>query len=164
MFTNDAYLEYFTDLTPTRLTTWKLKQISFTTDEMMSVASRFFYADRINPGDTTIERSICVGRNGQTEILADRDMTLLEAFTFEAIFYYLLKNKSPQFEINFDDCISHILEKNKRSFNSFDSLLSTVRNECYLQMEKNEDLRYKLLKYYRKNRKNLNFEIVEKGT
>ncbi len=163
VFGNNRLLGYFVDLTPRKMTRWESKHIAFSMDEMMKVASKFFYVSKINLIDTTVERKICVGMNGQDRYSAGRDLTLLEAFTFEAIFYYLLKNNAPLFETDFREYSVRSLGVNKNKYPSIDALLSAIRNECYEQMSKNEDLKDSLTRYYRKNRNNLNFEIAETG-
>ena len=160
---DNRLLSYFVDLTPRTMTVWKQKPITFSIGEMMKVASRFFYVSSINPVNTTIERSICVGMNGQDKHQYDKDMTLMEAFAFEAIFHYLLKNRTPLFESDFKNYSLRSLESNKKLNSSMETLLSAVRIECYEQMSRNEDLKHDLLKYYSKNRNNLNFEISETG-
>jgi hypothetical protein len=82
----------------------------------------------------------------------DKDMTLMEAFAFEAIFHYLLKSRTPLFESDFKNYSLRSLDP------SMEMLLSAVRIECYEQMSRNEDLKHDLLKYYSKNRNNLNLK------
>ena len=138
-----------------------MKGVLFSMDEMMLVASRYFYPDRMNERDTTIISHICVGINGQKESKHNRDLTLLEAFTFEGIFFYLLKDIPPQFETDFYDCIKTSLAGNKKKFTTFEGLLNSVRKECNEAMINNNDLKYKLVKYYKRNKSNLNFKIIE---
>ncbi|HZV71058.1 MAG TPA: hypothetical protein VFG10_16000 [Saprospiraceae bacterium] len=161
---NKNIVNYFKNLTPRSLTTWEQKEVLFSIDEMMMVASRYFYVDKVNEKDTTLISHICVGIHGQNEIGSSSDLTLLEAFTFEGIFYYLLKDSPPLFERNFDDYLKHSLEMNKRKFTTFEILLNAVRNECYTEMYQNDDLKRKLVKYYKRNKNNLNFELKINGS
>lgn len=150
--------DYFRSLTPNDLITWQ-KTDTFSVDELMITASRYFYCDGIEPSDTTIQWHICVGINGQNEYKSDRDLTLLEAFSIEVIMHYLSKNKDPQFFREFDAYSDKITEEKITDFKDFESYLLEIRNLCYLEMQNNTDLKEKLLKYYKKNKSNLNFVI-----
>ena len=64
---NKIIVDYFKNLTPKALTIWEEKEAIFSIEEMMMVASRYFYANKVNEKDTTLMSHICVGINGQKE-------------------------------------------------------------------------------------------------
>jgi len=150
---------YFSALTPKNLVTWNAKADTFSIDELMLVASKFFFCDAINKEDTTIQTHVCIGINGQDEYKSDRDLTVLEAFTFEAIFSYLNKRKVPLFYAEFELFKNKTTKEKTTEFNDFDSFLIDIRKLCYKEMQSNKDLKTKLLNYYHKNVDNLNFVI-----
>lgn len=149
---------YFSALSPETLVTWQ-KADTFSVEELLLTASKFFYCDGLDAKDTTIQWHICVGINGQNEYKSNRDLTLLEAFSIEAIMHYLSHAKDPEFLIHFDHYSSQMTKTRKTGFKDFDSYLLEIRNLCYMEMQNNGDLKKKLLKYYRKNSSNLNFVI-----
>ena len=155
---NNLFNAYLNDLIPNSFLK-KEKKDSFSIDDMMFVASGFFYCESIREKDTILVKSICAGRNGEAEIKANRDFTLLEAFAFEGIFYSLLKSHEPKFVLNFYEYARQSLDKHKIHFDSFEALLFAIREECFEFMKNNKNLRRNLLHYYRSNQNNLNFTI-----
>ena len=156
---NNKVHTYFINLTPANLTTWNTARETFTVDDMMMVASRFFFCSGVDKADTTLETHICLGISGQDELKTERDLTLLEAFIFEAIFSYLKGKKDPRFVKNFYNHAKHSGKRLRNEFNGWDQFLTSARNDCYEKMMEDADLRRKLLRYYRKNQPNLNFII-----
>lgn len=156
---SDSIQRLFNALTPKTLTTWDLKKNTYTTQELMIVASKFFFCNRINKCDTTINYKICIGINGQNENVSGKNMLILEAFTIEAILYYISKRKNPEFLSQFNNILKEQMISKRKEFKDYDSYLSEVRQICYLEMQKNQDLKKKLLDYFESNRYNLNFEI-----
>jgi hypothetical protein len=160
----NSFINDLINLTPNNLTNWPHTKDTFTVDELLLVASKFFYCDQVNEEDTSVARHICIGINGQNEIKSEKNLILLQSFAFEAIFHYLLKKRSPLFEKNFDDFRRQSSRRNKLHFVDFDSHLISVRNECYEYMINNPDLKIKLLQYHRKNKNNFNFYLKENGS
>lgn len=156
---SDSVQEYFNALTPNNLTTWDLRNDTFTTKEMLEVASRFFYCCGINESDTTINYKICIGINGQSDDNSGKDVLLLEAFTIEAIIFYVSKRRSPDFLSEFKNFLKIQTIAKRKEFKDYDSYLQEIRQMCYLEMQGNTDLKKKLLDYYESNRTNLNFKI-----
>lgn len=151
--------KYFKALCPNNLVVWDIRSDTFTLDEIMLVASHFFYCDAINKKDTAIQSHVCIGINGQHEMQSQKDFTLLEAFTFEAIFSHINKKKEPLFYKEFQEYKNRIAKEKRKDFVDFDSYLIEIKNACYHKMKMNKDLKKKLLKYYAKNKVNLNFAI-----
>jgi hypothetical protein len=151
--------KYFKSITPKNWVKWSKNREIFTTKELMLAASKFFYCDAVRENDTVIQSYICVGINGQNEFKSTIDLTILEAFSFEAIFFYMLKDGDPLFVKDFQLVKNNIENTEKRNFKDFNSYLLQVRKQCYLAMEKNVDLKKKLLKYYKRNKRNLNLKI-----
>ncbi len=149
---------YFKSLTPNPDD--HVKKAAFTVDELMLVASRFFYCDEINRADTTIQSHTCVGIHGQKELDSIKDYTLLQAFAIEAIFFYLDKKKEPLFYRQFGGYKSKVSTEKLSEFSDFDSYLLMIRNMCYNYMRRNDDLKEKLLSYYSKNEDNLGFLLL----
>lgn len=151
---------YLLHLSPEDITQIHTATDTFTVEEMMQVTAKFFYCDGINTQDTTIQTHVCVGINGTDDLKLSKDVTLLEAFSIEAIFHYLQKNKTPEFYTDFITYQQRISKKKRNNFNGFEDYLKRIRKMCYEKMETNEGLKRKLLRYYHKNRENLNFVIV----
>lgn len=151
---------YFAHLTPAFITAQKPEKDTFKLDELMLVASRFFYCDYINKADTSIQSHMCIAINGQKDIHASRDYTVLEAFNCEAIFYYFGKKKDPLFLRQFTTFTRKTSQEKRFEFADFESYLLLIRNLSYDYMQHNDDLKKKLLNYYHKNRLNLNFELI----
>jgi hypothetical protein len=156
LLSNDSFYNYFIHLTSGNRKKG-YKQLTFTSGELMKVASRFFMCDNIREKDTAIAYHICVGLNGISELATDRDYTVLEAFCFEAIFRNL-QNK-PRFIDNFHSYINQASTIEKQKFTDFKSQLAAVKNRCYVSMENDKDLERELWKYYNKNISNINFKI-----
>lgn len=156
---NKRFLSYLQNLVPKSLRDPGLKQDTFTVDDMMYAASRFFYCVEIEESDTLIISHICVRMDDQVIISPNHDLTLLEAFTFEGIFHALLNEDKPKFDANFDRYIKDTRDRYKDNAKDLDALLVTVRHECFALMENDQDLKESLLNYYDANRNNLNFII-----
>lgn len=151
--------KYLIELTPNKLTHLETEKQKFTVHELMAVASKFFYCDTINQTDTSIQSHVCIGINGLKDLQTTRDLTVLEAFSIEAIFHYLMKSRLPSFYRDFEQEKKHLVQENLKNFKNFESYLIAVRKGCYVRMENNVDLKNKLLAYYQKNIDNLNFVI-----
>ena len=134
--------------------------ISFTKDELMEVASKFFYCDKVFP-DTTIQSHVCVGLNGVSEANWNKDFTLLEAFCYEGIFDDLLKDTSELDESystkKKDPCNTY-----KSAFVTLDKYLLDVRNELFKRMKNDHVLKGILMEHYKENIDNLAFKIITK--
>lgn len=156
---SDSVQVYFNALTPNNIVTWESKNETFTIKEMLEVASMFFYCDGINETDTTIKYKICIGVNGRKEYNSGKDVLLLEAFSIEAILFYLSQSRTPGFLNDFENILNTQRIEKRNEFKDFDSYLYEMRHICYLKMQENIDLEKKLLKYYESNRTNLNFRI-----
>lgn len=135
------------------------QKLVFSQSELLKIASRFFLCDKVNIADTSIGYHICIGINGQKEFQSQRDYTTLEAFCFEAIFFYLNQDNKVRFKENFKSYITKQSQQNKKGFKEFDSFLEKVKQDCYKLMEKDADLKSKLLNYYQNNKNNIGFII-----
>jgi hypothetical protein len=154
---NQLFIFYVNNLLPGSLRRPVIMPDTFSIDEMMLVASRFFYCLEIEESDTAIISHICVNVKDQEFIPFRRDLTLLEAFAFEGIFYALMHEDKPRFDANFKRYIKESKDRYKDQASNLEQLLVTVRHECFALMEDDEDLKESLLNYYRANRENLNF-------
>lgn len=130
----------------------------FSQSEMMFVASRFFYCNKVNK-DTAIVPKICVGINGIKEMKADRDLAALESFVFEAIFNLMQASEEPKFLGDFTQSIQNSMMKRKQNITNLDDFLIQVRNDCFRDMEQNQALQKSLMAYYEKNKSTINFTI-----
>lgn len=134
-------------------------KISFTSDELMEVASKFFLCDKINP-DTTIQSRVCVGLNGVSEINWEKDVTLLAAFCYEAIFNDFNKDKSKiseEWDIEKKNATEHF----RKNITSLENYLEDVKQELFKRMKNNASLKQELLAYYELNKNNLAFVITQ---
>lgn len=150
---------YFTNLTPEKYVKWLSPKDTFTVDELMLIASRFFYCDYIDEADTTISSHVCVGINGLKDFDHKRDYTILEAFTVEGIMSYLQEDE-PQFYLEFYNYFNKIGKEKRHEFTNFEAYLVQIRQLTFEYMMNNEDLKKKLMKYYGKNKTTINFVII----
>ena len=156
---HDRFTLNFSQLTPSRFQSALHSKAIFTQEEYFLAASRFFYCDTVYRHDTSIGSHICIGINGRKSLPADRDLTALEAFSFEAIFSSLTSKNSPAFASDFSEAIDTSLARHKKHFTSFDVLLRNVRQDCYTSMIQSKDLRKKLIRYYQKHKTTVNFVL-----
>jgi hypothetical protein len=143
---------------PTNLSNQACKKGKFSFSDMMFVASRFFYCNKVNK-DTAIIPKICVGINGIKEMNTNKDLAALEAFVFEAIFNSLQEKNEPPFLEDFTQAIQTHMKARIKNIKSIDEFLLQVRNDCFNEMEQNENLKKSLLAYYKKNKSTINFTL-----
>ena len=132
---------------------------TYSTDELMEVASKFFYCDKVFP-DTTIQTHVCVGLNGVSEANWSKDYTLLEAFCYEGIFYDF-NNETSQIYESYSSQRVKACQKHKSSITTLEKYLVDVRKELFSRMKSDSVLKRKLLEYYEKNKMNLAFKIIK---
>lgn len=132
----------------------------YTKTELMQVAARFFYCDGLNP-DSSIRSFICINLNGVRNAAFKKDMTLIEAFCFEAIFenYYDAVGKPRAFVTAFKQYIRDAEKKHKHLLPFAEQYVRSIRNDCFDAMEKNTGLMEVLLNYWQTNREGLAFDI-----
>jgi predicted RND superfamily exporter protein len=134
----------------------KQKYESFSMDEIMEVASRFF--DIVDVGNS-FGIKICAGGNYFEDLNAAKDISLIESLVYEAIIgvFDMKKNERPEFilnaRINFSDAI-----KNPDSLNK-DKLLIVAKNKLYRTMEKDKSLRLFISNYLTEHSSNLPFKV-----
>ncbi|KAB1064724.1 hypothetical protein [Salibacter halophilus] len=133
--------------------------ISYSKEELMEVASKFFYCDKVFP-DTSVQTHICVGLNGVDEANWEKDYTLLEAFCYEGIFNDLVKDSS-QIDESYSVEKTQACKKYRDSITSLDEYLKDVRSELFSRMKNDAILERALLDYYGENEDNLAFRISE---
>ncbi|MBP0903439.1 hypothetical protein ACFSKN_00920 [Mariniflexile gromovii] len=128
----------------------------YTIDEIMQVASRFFVV--VNSGKT-FRIKICAGGNYFQDLNAIKDVSLIEAMTYEAIISAFDKKKSerPKFISNTRTYFSEAI-KNPKSLDN-NELLKLAENRLYEMMEKDESLKLFIDEYLIINSNNLPFEI-----
>jgi len=131
----------------------------YTADELMEVASRFFYCDQVNP-DTTIQVHVCIGINGTGEAGWTKDYTLLEAFCYEAIFNDLDKEDSQLSTAYLSEKKASGLQFRK-TITTLDRYLADVKHDLFKRMKHNAVLKEKLLAYYEANKSNLAFGVMK---
>lgn len=131
----------------------------YSEDELMEVASKFFYCDRVFP-DTSIQTHVCVGLNGVSEANWDKDYTLLAAFCYEAIFNDLMKDSS-QIDESYSKERVNACKKFISTITTLDQYLLDVRHELFTRMKDDPKLRELLMDYYVRNRNNLAFKIED---
>jgi hypothetical protein len=132
--------------------------ITFTIDELLEVASKFFYCDKVFP-DSTIQSHVCIGLNGISEANWTKDYKLLEAFCYEAIFNDLDKDIS-EIDESYSFEKKEACQKYESMIVTLDLYLEDVRNELFARMQNNPVLRTELLEYYEHNKSNLAFKIM----
>jgi len=128
----------------------------YSIDEIMKVASRFFVI--VNSGDT-FRIKICAGENDFQDLNAIKDVSLIEAMTYEAIIsaFNIKKSERPKFinntRVYFSDAV-----KNSDSLNN-SALLKLAKNRLYEMMEKDESLKLYINEYLIENSNNIPFKI-----
>lgn len=133
--------------------------VHFTTDELLEVASKFFYCDKVLP-DSSVQAHICIGLNGIKEANWQKDYTLLEAFCYEAIFDDLDEENSPIWNA-FEKIIRESEQKHKSTFVSSEEYLEKVKFDVIERMKTSEILKLELLAYYQFNKNNLAFSLKD---
>jgi hypothetical protein len=133
-------------------------QNTYSVDELMEVASKFFYCDQVMP-DTSIQARICIGINGLKEVNWEKDYTLLQAFCYEAIFNEL-DNDESQIWNSFVSKKELTCERFKKDIKSLNAYLEAVKINLFEAMKNDEILKQKLLNYYELNRSNLAFVLI----
>lgn len=125
-------------------------------DEIMEVASRFFVI--VNSG-SDLKIKICAGGNDFQDLNAIKDVSLIEAMTFEAIKSAFDKEQSkrPKFINNTRVYFSEAIE-NPDSLNNKD-LSKIAENRLYEMMEKDESLKLFIKEYFIANSHNIPFEV-----
>jgi hypothetical protein len=131
---------------------------TFNQEELMEVASKFFYCDQILP-DTIVQSHVCIGINGIKEAKWDKDYTILAAFCYEAIFDDLDKDAS-QIDEAYTTEKQMACEQYRKNITSLDKYLVDVRMDLFNRMKTNTILKRKLLLYYKLNKNNLAFKLI----
>lgn len=134
--------------------------LRFSRKQLMQVASKFFYCQAVR-ADSSIASTICIGRNGLDGLPRTPDLTLLEAFCFEAIFerYYSNPGVKSQFIENFLGHINEAVKRKKPSLLDRQQYLLEIREYCFKQMEKDSDLEKVLLDYYKEHARSFSFVL-----
>lgn len=159
-FVKDSTLKTYFDHTSLAIDKADSKRtITYTQDEFLEVASKFFYCDKVFP-DTSVQSHVCVGLNGVKEASWDKDYSLLEAICYEAIFSDLMKDTSA-LETSYLSKKKQASDLYKTSLTQLDQYLLEVRNELFMQMQNDPVLISILMNYYQKNKDNIAFLIVE---
>jgi hypothetical protein len=136
-----------------------IPKTTFTKDELMEVASKFFYCDKILP-DSAVQAHICVAINGVEEANWSNDYTLLQAFCYEGIFT-LSDTDSSQIYSTFVDEKKMSVDKFKKNITSLDQYLQDVKLDLFERIRTNEAIKKELLAYYDLNKNNLAFRVIE---
>lgn len=151
-------IKYFS-LTYDAIKNRDLQKEIYSTDELMEVASKFFYCDQVSP-DTSIQMHVCISLNGMKEALWEKDYTLLAAFCFEAIFNDLDKEDS-QIRAAYSFEHDKASEQFRKQFTALEKYLADVKVDLFRRMKNNTTLKEKLLAYYDLNKANVAFEIIK---
>lgn len=159
IFIRDRKLENYFETTIGAIQNKTNRKIKFSSEEMMEVASKFFYCDSVFP-DTTVQSHICIGLNGTKEANWKKDYTILEAFCYEAIFSDIDKEHSAIDE-EYTTEKQMACVKFKTSIASLNLYLIDVRNELFMKMKQNAIIKQALLSYYEQNYENLAFKLVD---
>lgn len=128
----------------------------FNEQELFQVAARFFYIDSVF-ADSTFQTHICIGINGVDQINSKKDLTLLAAFCYEAIFTDFDKEVSAIDQV-FEKHKKELTQKIKSGENNMADL-KALRYELYTLMAKDHVFQKVLLDTYDQNKFNLAFKI-----
>jgi hypothetical protein len=128
----------------------------FSEEEFFQVASRFFYIDSIL-SVASFQTHICIGINGVNQTKNQKDLTLLAAFSYEAIFSDFNREAS---------LIDQVFEKHKQELeqkmksgeiNKTD--IEALRKDLYARMAQDIVFQKVLLDAYHQNEANLAFKL-----
>jgi hypothetical protein len=155
---NKPFIDYLNKTIAPFVQKKEVTKTSFSQQELLMVASRFFYCDTVMP-DTTIPLHVCVGLNGMKEAQWKKDYTHLEAFCFEAIFTYLRDTKKSGFMKNFVAITKSLKKSYIATYKTTKGLLNYVRSTSFKKMETDRILQQRLLEYYTATKSNLSFTI-----
>ena len=128
----------------------------FTNEEFFQVASRFFYIDSILT-DASFQTHICIGINGVNQINDQKDLTLLAAFCYEAIFADIEEELSLIYSVY--EKHKNGLELKMKSGEINRANIEAVRNEMYRLMSQDPVFQSLLLDAYQQNKANLAFVV-----
>lgn len=131
----------------------------YSADELMEVASKFFYCDEVRP-DSSVQMHVCIGLNGVKETKWEKDYTLLAAFCYEAIFNDMGKEGS-KIRSAFSSEHEAAVKQFRNNITTLDKYLEDTRTSLFARMKTNVLLKEKLLAYYELNKKNVAFKIVK---
>lgn len=128
---------------------------SFTMDEVVSVAVRFFYPDSILP-DGRVQTHVCIGINGVSDLQRGRDIAV-EAFVYSAIMKELKDNRH-----GLDSAYQRAAHRLNRLDLSSDNRVRLIRSQgaLWTMMAQSPALRETLWADYRAQRSFLPFSIV----
>ena len=157
---NKAFITYLNETLKPLQTKDIKSELSYSKKELLDVASRFFFSDSIY-ADTTVSMHMCVGLNGMEDVNWKKDYTYLEAFCFEAIFYYLREGKMYDCEKNFKMIVEELKNEYLEKEKSMDGLLKYIQINTFKRMAKDKILTERLYDYYNLNKDNLNFSLKE---
>lgn len=155
---DSVFMKYFQRSLSPFLTGNANPQAIYTKGELMEVASKFFYCDKVT-ADTSVRAHICVGLNGVKEARWPKDYTLLAAFCYEAIFTLLRDNQSSQIEDIFVGYIGQLGKEHRKNIVSLDDYLIDVRLDMFERIKANELIQKEILTYYEQTQHNLAFRI-----
>lgn len=134
---------------------------TFSLNELMMVASRFFYCEAISPNYGIGNHMACVGFNGQSESHWKKDYTALEAFCFECLMRKYGTTSYRNIEDFFYQAISNNISFSRWSNTKVNNyLLLLIRNDVYERMQGCQLLKSLLCSYYKENEGNLSFVIM----
>jgi hypothetical protein len=140
----------------------KTGTIKISTNELMRVASKFFFCSSVKP-DRSINPYICISLNGVKEAQFEKDMTVVESICFEAIFE-AIDAARPKRTVFVENFIRYIDEESRpegsrTTYN--DAYLANVRTAVFRRMENDAELKKHLVEFFRKNTANLPVEITD---
>lgn len=122
----------------------------YTTDEMMTVASRFFLME------SNYSAHVCVSINGIDELKKNKDYTLLEATLYDAIFNGILQEKEPEFKKKLMEYLGKFNDKETLKTND----LEATRQMLFSKMKNDDSLKEFLLEYHHINQDNIPYILI----
>jgi hypothetical protein len=132
------------------------EKVELSADSLASIASRFFYANRLEPNGKT-EWNICVGKNGYRNNPGHDMVPLIEAFCFMAIFEHLDPDK---YGIYADFRDNAMKLKDEYTGRDDEEKLMYFRASMYEMMARSDNLKRLLRDHYTLKKEMLNFTVV----
>lgn len=155
---NPVFMKHFENMTAP-FTGKPFNVNTYTINEVMKVASRFYYADGVR-ADSSITSHICITLNGIREEDWKKDYTELEAFVFEAIFSPIDNGeRQPACTAIFRSYLNAGQKKFMGNYTSKEAYLKNVRAYAFEQMEADTGLQQLLTRYHQNHQRTFSFLI-----
>jgi CRISPR/Cas system CSM-associated protein Csm5 (group 7 of RAMP superfamily) len=134
------------------------RKLRYTVDEMMEVASKYFFCDEVKL-DSTVLTHICSSINGLQKVNWKKDHEPLAAFCYEAILADYTKGSKAIHRAEMQEK-EEACKQAKTTMTTLDEYLAVVREDLMKRMEHNTVLKNTLLEYYEQYKTKYKFILM----